>query len=489
MVHDIDYSSQALRSRLPELLGRLPTGLVASLTGLPREQIRELVTDERRIPSAPVLERLALRTGIRPGRAVVLEPHGRMPEVIPEWFDGGRRRARIVICGMGNLGHVQATLLAARPELEVRCLVSSRERAQTLNAAMQEHGGIRVTLGDGRSIQALPERITEDPAAVVPDADFVFLATPCHLHLDQMRRLVPLMREGATLAAGPAWGGFNWKARRVLEETGAQVRVIGLAGIPTMSKIEVPGRAARVIGVPKSLNAQQPLDAADRGHATDVLSMLFDQPVLDIHNYLNINLAPGNQLLHTGIMYDLLQRRGDRPFAEPPLFYESLSRSGARLLKAMSRELLDVATTLADAHQDYWTFRYATLHLGIRMGYAGQIRNPWTLHGAIRTNAAYQGLPTPMVQEADGYRPDFSHRFFAEDVPHGLVIARGVAQIAGVATPEMDRVLDWCQQLMGREYLVDGRMAGRDLYESAAPQAFGIDEAQTLIASVLPARS
>ncbi|MDZ7827698.1 MAG: NAD/NADP octopine/nopaline dehydrogenase family protein [Gammaproteobacteria bacterium] len=100
---------------------------------------------------------------------------------------------------------------------------------------------------------------------------------------------------------------------------------------------------------------------------------------------------------------------------------------------------------------------------------------------------AYRGVRTPMVRGPDGHRPDFSHRFFAEDVPHGLVIARGVAEIAGVATPEIDRVLDWCQQIMGREYLVDGRMAGRDLAESAAPQAFGIDDADALIASVLPA--
>ncbi|MDZ7827697.1 MAG: hypothetical protein U5R48_18705 [Gammaproteobacteria bacterium] len=241
MIHDVDYSSRALRSRLPALLGPVPTALLAGLTGLPRERIRELVTDERRIPSAPVLERLALRTGILPGRAVVLDPVGELPEVIPEWFDGGRRRARVVICGMGNLGHVQSTLLAARPELEVRCLVSTAERAASLDATMREQGGVRVTRGDGRSVRALPEQITADPAAVIPDADFVFLATPCHVHLAQMRRLVPLMREGATLAAGPAWGGFNWKARRVLEETGRRIRIIGLGGIPTMSKMDEPG--------------------------------------------------------------------------------------------------------------------------------------------------------------------------------------------------------------------------------------------------------
>ena len=64
--------------------------------------------------------------------------------------------------------------------------------------------------------------------------------------------------------------------------------------------------------------------------------------------------------------------------------------------------------------------------------------------------------------DPDGLRPDFNSRFFVEDVPDGLVIVKGVAEIAGVETPMLDRVLSWCQGHMSKEYLVGDRLRGRD---------------------------
>ncbi len=36
--------------------------------------------------------------------------------------------------------------------------------------------------------------------------------------------------------------------------------------------------------------------------------------------------------------------------------------------------------------------------------------------------------------------PNFKYRYLMEDIPFGLVVMRGVASIAGVATPNMDKV-------------------------------------------------
>ncbi len=481
------HISSALRSRLPVLLRHVPAPVVGLITGLSRDQAAELKSNDRLIPPAPVLERLALRMGITPTRAVTFDPAGSLRDIVPEWFPEGRTQARITLVGMGNLGHVQAGLLGARPDVHVTCLVSSPERAATLRARMAETDGITVTWGDGTTVHGRPDIITDNAAEAVGEADLVFLATPCHLHLQQMRTLMPLMRDGAALSSGPAWGGFNWKARKVLGETGKRLRVFGLGGIPTMSKMDVPGQRARVVGVPKAVNVQQALDRADSVFASDVLSLLFGMPVLDVHNYLNINLAPGNQLLHTGIMYDLFRDWDGSPLSEPPLFYEGLSRTGAALLKDMSRELMAAALTLSRQRPEYWLFRRASLHVGIRMGYAGQIANPWTLYSAIRTNGAYKGIRTPMLTVDGGHAPNFGSRFFGEDVPDGLAIVKGVADIVGVGTPRIDEVMGWCQDIMGKEYVVNGRLTGRDVPETAAPQAFGLTDAESLVRSCVPA--
>jgi hypothetical protein len=46
--------------------------------------------------------------------------------------------------------------------------------------------------------------------------------------------------------------------------------------------------------------------------------------------------------------------------------------------------------------------------------------------------------------------PDFENRYFTEDIPLGLCVYKGIADIVGVPTPVMDTVLAWAQ----------GRVAG-----------------------------
>lgn len=72
-----------------------------------------------------------------------------------------------------------------------------------------------------------------------------------------------------------------------------------------------------------------------------------------------------------------------------------------------------------------------------------------------------------------GWVPDFGCRLLAEDVPSGLVPIKGCAQILGVPTPWIDRVVGWAQEQLGREYLVGGRLEGADVAATDAPQAYG----------------
>jgi len=45
----------------------------------------------------------------------------------------------------------------------------------------------------------------------------------------------------------------------------------------------------------------------------------------------------------------------------------------------------------------------------------------------------------------------------------------------------MDKVIMWAQDYMGKEYLVDGRLTGRDVASTRAPQCYGINTLATLI--------
>ncbi len=74
--------------------------------------------------------------------------------------------------------------------------------------------------------------------------------------------------------------------------------------------------------------------------------------------------------------------------------------------------------------------------------YSHEISDTTNLRSCFRTNAAYQGLKHPMKETADNlFVPDFAHRYLTEDVPYGLVVIRGVAEIVQVDTPTIDKVL------------------------------------------------
>ena len=64
----------------------------------------------------------------------------------------------------------------------------------------------------------------------------------------------------------------------------------------------------------------------------------------------------------------------------------------------------------------------------------------------------------------------------------GLVVTRGIAELAGVSTPHMDEVIMWCQKMIGKEYLVNGKLAGADLHSTRAPQHYGYTNLDTFMA-------
>ena len=114
--------------------------------------------------------------------------------------------------------------------------------------------------------------------------------------------------------------------------------------------------------------------------------------------------------------------------------------------------------------------------------YPEDISDKTNLYTAIQTNAAYQGLKHPVKKSDDGkYLPDFTYRYMTEDIPHGLVVIRGIAEIVGVETPNIDKVLLWSQEKMGKEYLVNSKIQGKDVEKSRAPQRYKFTSLESIL--------
>ncbi len=57
--------------------------------------------------------------------------------------------------------------------------------------------------------------------------------------------------------------------------------------------------------------------------------------------------------------------------------------------------------------------------------------------------------------DGSGFVPVFDSRFFTDDVPHGLCVLLGLAELVGVETPQIVQLIRMCQRFMGKSYVTD----------------------------------
>jgi opine dehydrogenase len=72
-----------------------------------------------------------------------------------------------------------------------------------------------------------------------------------------------------------------------------------------------------------------------------------------------------------------------------------------------------------------------------------------------------------------GVVPNPEHRVVQDDIPHGLCVLKDIAEHLRQRTPWIDLMIEWHQGLMGKEYLVNGRLRGKDIGETSALSVLG----------------
>jgi hypothetical protein len=230
--------------------------------------------------------------------------------------------------------------------------------------------------------------------------------------------------------------------------------------------------------------------AAGASRASAALSeLLGGRTVHPIGNYVGISLHTSNPNIHPGRLYGLfgpdsqlgLYTEG-RVYAENPLFYETWDDRSSMWAQAISDERKKVWAAICMKHPGAGEpDQVPHLKDSIERFYAGKIADSSTLSGCFNTNTGYKGFRCPMKAVEGGFTPDFTNRYFTEDIPEGFAMYKGIADLAGIETPAIDEILSFFQVFMGKEYIRDGKLCGRDVAETKSPQAFGITSLEELL--------
>ncbi len=387
----------------------------------------------------------------------------------------------ILICGGGNAAHALAGLLSTQEDLRVRVYLSFEDEARQWKEGLAEQKSLHVHLPQGELV-GRPVQVSSQAAEIVPGADLVLLALPAFAHEVVLRQMTPHLQPAAWVGALPARGCFDLCALQTLGEKAPAVNIFGLQTLPWACRIERYGRSVRVLGTKAKVDlASWPAELAPQIAAT--LSPLLGVNLQPVSSLLSLTLAGTGQLIHPGIMYGLFHNWDGQPYAQAPLFYQGIDPYTAGILQSMSDEVQELRHNLEARFSWLDLTAVRNLYDWLRFSYTSDIADDTTLQSAFTSNRSYAGLQAPMRSVDGGLVPDFHARYISEDVPYALIATRGIAELAGVPTPQIDQVIRWAQGCLGQEFLVSGVLRGQDLGASRAPQRYGYQSINSLVES------
>ena len=390
---------------------------------------------------------------------------------------------RVLICGTGSGAHALAAV-ASRNGFDVCVLSQNAGKAQRWNESLERQPlAVIGRNGDG-AWMANSFSVTDDPAVAARGCDLIIFAVPTFSHERYLELLKPEIRDGCVIVGLPGQNGFEFEVRNTLGPRLRNCAVINFESLPWSCRVVDFGATVRINGTKKTLVGaiQGDLPKFKVNQVLETLQgVLGEFPKLILSGHLlGINLMSLNAYSHPPIMYGRWKDWDGKPLDHEPLFFQGVDENTAGLLEKISDEVVAISRRIMaeypiDLSQVVRMYDWDIAH------YSDQIADKTNLMTALRTNALYQGRAHPMVQTSNGqYIPDFNHRFLLEDIPC-LAVIRGIAEIAGVETPNLDMVLLWGQERLDKEYLVGSKLIGKDLATTRCPQRYGITTIEELL--------
>lgn len=371
------------------------------------------------------------------------------------------KKYRICVCGGGNMGHAIAAILGAKEDLHVDVLTRNPNQWDESVVAEIEYRSIVV---------GTPNIITNDPSKVIPYADLVFITVPAFGRAQLLNRIKPYLKANTWVGCFPGSGGFSWIAKSILDE---DINIFGLQRVPYISRIIEYGKSVNITGIKKELFVAS-IPASKIYELSAILEEVFDLPVKPLHNYLEVTLSNSNPILHPSRLYSLFHDYYPGKFwDEKILFYEDWDVFSSEILLKCDEEIQAIRDVLP---MDMSGIKSLKEHY--------ESEDEIAITKKLSSITAFKGIPTDMIKTHEGYIPNLNSRYFTEDIPFGLIILKGMAELVRIETPTIDMILEWSQQLINKEYIVDGKLIGKDIKDTGAPQVYGINSIEDLLGFV-----
>ncbi|MCQ2468427.1 MAG: NAD/NADP octopine/nopaline dehydrogenase family protein [Ruminococcus sp.] len=359
----------------------------------------------------------------------------------------------ITILGGGNIGMCLVGEISRYKKYDVTIFASHPEQFGKTIQVTDDEKEITYTSGEFKA--------TDNIETAISGADVILCTLPAFLRQDIIKKMTPYIKSDAFLGFFPGYGGAEFFCSELIEKG---VTVFALQKVPYVARTKERGKHAGLMSKKHNIL----VSSIPRSNSQRVASMLEDMLLMKVDvldNYMSATLLPGNPLLHTSGSYVYLKDyTPDKSFEAQIYYYQSWDDECSDVICSFSNEMREICNRLpidlsgVQTIQEYY-----------------ESPTPEALTKKFHSIPSFYPLTLPMIKTDKGFLPDFSSRFYTEDIPFGVCIIKALALMVKLETPTIDKILDWYYRMTGKEYFLSDGSFGKDINETAIPQLFGID--------------
>jgi len=383
--------------------------------------------------------------------------------------NGGEKVLVVTIVGAGNSGHVCAALFHENMKGAVR--------TQLLTTKPQIWEGQQPTVRfpDGTFQKGVLDKVSDDPKDLLPDSDIILWTGPVNATKECFENIRPYVNTSRT-AVGTifAQGLTHVLAHRTF---GPEVRFFALRNIPWLCRMVKAGQESEIVGTKSSIGVMTV--GLDDSWVKSTLEPLFVvqktgrwEPEIEIlPDFCPIVFNPANQIIHPARYWAMFRNWTGAPLTkdqEPSEWlYRGMDEVAGQALAVLDEELQSLKNAYFSATGATGCEHVIPLADRLMEQYGSQIADTSTLAKMVGTNKAYSAAKTPFIRTKMGVMPAANHRVVLDDIGWGLCTLISIAErleAAGIRTPTtmMRMMVEWHQNMMGKEFLFNGKLRGRD---------------------------
>ena len=321
----------------------------------------------------------------------------------------------VCICGGGNIGH---SLVAAFGRYGDVGMLTRKPEVWSRRLQYQ--------IADGVVLETKGAVTASSDPSMVRNASVIIIALPRFAVEEELSAIEKYLHPGQALVFIPAPAGLEEVVERFFCRG---LDVIGFQRVPFISRIKEYGKSV-------GMGAVRPvskLAASDIGKK-EIWKKYFESTIGGrmefLASFMSFTFSNSNPLLHPARLVELMQNTS---YDACPLFYAEWGDMASELYVAADKEMKTVfeACDQNAAQSDYES---------VLDHY--EVSNSGELTRKMRSIKAFKKILAPYKQNEDGsWCPDFTSRYFTEDVPFGTCIIQQSARKVGVLTPVIDMLV------------------------------------------------